>query len=270
MKLEVLNKNGESLGREVELPASVFGLEIGDKLEHVVYLAVKQYNANQRQGTHKTKERAEIKGSTRKFKRQKGTGTARVGSVKSPVLIGGGRVFGPRPRTYSVQLNKKVKQLARKAVLSAKARDGEILLVEDFTFDSPRTKEYINFLSALKVNTQKTVLLIDVPAAPKAPTVLQRPHKPRGSRKAEQYATAMKTYNESLGKFQEAAAAYEVQLDSYEQELDNIYTYVALSARNLPKAEVVNAKDFNVYQILNANKVILTEGALERIAAQLG
>lgn len=270
MKLEVLNKKGESLGREVELPANVFGLELNDKLEHVVYLAVKQYNAHQRQGTHKAKERAEITGSTRKLKRQKGTGTARAGSIKSPVFRGGGRVFGPRPRTYSVQLNKKVKQLARKAVLSAKAQNGEILVVEDFTFDAPKTKDYIKFLSGLNADGQKTLLLVNAPNAPEAPAFPQRPYKPRGYRKAEQYAAAMKTYNESLGELPKMSEVYENDLDAYEKELDQVYTHVALSARNLPKAEVVNARDFNVYQILNANKIILTEGALKKLSEQLG
>jgi large subunit ribosomal protein L4 len=131
MKLEVFNIKGESLGRDLELSDNVFGLELNEKHDHVVYLAVKQFLAAQRQGTHKAKERGEIQGSTRKIKKQKGTGTARAGSIKNPVFRGGGRVFGPRPRNYGIQLNKKVKQLARRAALSAKAQEGAIIVVED-------------------------------------------------------------------------------------------------------------------------------------------
>ncbi|MEN0003709.1 MAG: 50S ribosomal protein L4 [Bacteroidota bacterium] len=156
MKLEVLNIQGEKTGREVELPEDVFGIEPN---EHVVYLSVKQYLANQRQGTHKSKERNEIVGSTRKLKRQKGTGTARAGSIKSPVFRGGGRIFGPKPRNYGFKLNKKVKRLARKSALSSKASAGGILIVEDFSFEAPKTKEYLNILQNLKVAEQKTILV---------------------------------------------------------------------------------------------------------------
>lgn len=148
MKLEVLNKDGQSTGRSVELPQSVFGIEPN---AHAVYLAVKQYNAAQRQGTHKAKERNEIARSTKKLKRQKGTGTARAGSAKSPVFRGGGRVFGPKPRNYSFKLNKKVKELARFSALSDKAINGMIKVVEDFQLDTPSTKSYINVLSNLNV-----------------------------------------------------------------------------------------------------------------------
>ena len=156
MKLEVLNIQGENTGRSVELPENVFGVEPN---EHAVYLVVKQYLANQRQGTHKSKERGEVAGSTKKLKRQKGTGTARFGDIKNPIFRGGGRIFGPRPRNYSSKLNKKVKRLARNSALSSKLSAGEIIIVEDFSFDSPKTREYINILDSLKVNGEKTLLV---------------------------------------------------------------------------------------------------------------
>ncbi len=157
MKVEVLNIQGQSTGRSVDLPDEIFGVQPN---EHAIYLAVKQYNAAQRQGTHKAKERGEIKGSTRKIKRQKGTGTARAGSLKNPLFRGGGRVFGPRPRNYNLDLNKKVKRLARKSALSSKMTDGKIVILEDFTFDQPKTKEYKNILNNLKLADQKTLLVI--------------------------------------------------------------------------------------------------------------
>ncbi|MCI5081864.1 MAG: 50S ribosomal protein L4 [Saprospiraceae bacterium] len=156
MKLEVLNIQGGSTGRSVELPENVFGVEPN---EHAVYLAVKQYLAHQRQGTHKSKERGEVAGSTKKIKRQKGTGTARAGDIKSPVFRGGGRIFGPRPRTYTIKLNKKVKRLARNSALSSKMADGNLIIVEDFSFDSPKTKEYVNILNSLNANGEKTLLV---------------------------------------------------------------------------------------------------------------
>jgi len=156
MKLEVVNIQGQPTGRDVELPEDIFGIEPN---EHAVYLAVKQYLANQRQGTHKSKERNEVAGSTRKIKRQKGTGTARAGDIKNPIFRGGGRIFGPRPRNYGLRLNKKVKRLARLSALSGKASAGEILVVEDFSFESPKTKEYINILDALKVKDTKSLLV---------------------------------------------------------------------------------------------------------------
>lgn len=156
MKLEVLNIQGESTGRSVDLPDDIFGVEPN---EHAVYLAVKQYLANQRQGTHKAKERNEIVGSTRKIKRQKGTGTARAGDIKNPIFRGGGRIFGPRPRTYTVRLNKKTKRLARISALSTKAGAGQIKVVEDFSFEAPKTKEYLNILRNLKVDDQKCMLV---------------------------------------------------------------------------------------------------------------
>ena len=157
MELSVLNIKGQATGKTVSLSDEVFGIEPN---EHVVYLDVKQYLANQRQGTHKSKERAEVSYSTRKIKRQKGTGGARAGSIKSPVFVGGGRVFGPRPRDYSFKLNKKVKALARKSVLSQKAKANGISVVEDFTFDAPKTKQYLSFLSALSLTGKKTLLIL--------------------------------------------------------------------------------------------------------------
>lgn len=203
MKLEVLNIQGEKTGRSVDLPEDIFGIEPN---EHAVYLAVKQFLANQRQGTHKAKERGEVAGSTRKIKRQKGTGTARAGDIKSPVFRGGGRIFGPRPRKYTVRLNKKVKRLARKSALSDMAAAGNILVVEDFSFEAPKTKEFINILQQLDVNGQKAVLVTS----------------------------------------------------DFEKE-------VYLSSRNVPKTSTVRATDLNTYEIMNAGKLILSEGAVEKI-----
>ena len=203
MKLEVLTIDGKKSGKQVELPEDIFGIEPN---EHAVYLAVKQYNANQRQGTHKSKERGEVKGSTRKIKRQKGTGTARAGDIKNPLFRGGGRIFGPRPRNYGFKLNKKVKQLARKSALSSKASDGKILIVEDFTFDAPQTKQYVNILNNLELGHQKTLLVTG----------------------------------------------------DHDQML-------VLSSRNLQKANVARAQDLNVYQILDAATLIVSEGAIEKI-----
>ena len=156
MKLEVVNIQGQKTGREVDLPEDIFGIEPND---HAVYLAVKQYLANQRQGTHKAKERGEVAGSTRKLKRQKGTGTARFGDIKNPLFRGGGRVFGPRPRNYGIKLNKKVHRLARKSALSSKAASGEILVVEDFSFATPRTREFVNILNNLQLADKKAILV---------------------------------------------------------------------------------------------------------------
>lgn len=157
MELKVVNKDGQETGKTVTLPEKVFGIEPND---HSIYLDVKQYLANQRQGTHKAKERAEINGSTRKLKRQKGTGTARAGSIKSPVFRGGGRIFGPRPRDYSFKLNKKVKILARKSALTHKAKEDNIIVIEDFTFENPKTNDYISFLKALELNNTKTLMVL--------------------------------------------------------------------------------------------------------------
>ena len=207
MNLEVLNIQGTSTGKSVELPKDVFGIEPN---EHAVWLAVKAYLANQRQGNHKSKERNEIKGSTRKLFRQKGTGNARRGDIKSPLLRGGGRVFGPKPRDYSQKVNKKVSRLARKSALSSKAADGNVVVIEDFSFDAPQTKAYVNILSSLNLDGKKTLLV--------------------------------------TGEHEK-----------------NVY----LSSRNLPKAAVTRAQDLNTYQILHANTLILSEGAIEKIVANV-
>jgi large subunit ribosomal protein L4 len=156
MELSVLKNTGEDTGRKVTLPDSIFNIEPND---HAIYLDVKQILANKRQGTHKSKERAEIAGSTRKIKKQKGTGTARAGSIKSPVFRGGGRVFGPKPRDYSFKLNKKVKVLARKSVLSYKAKESNISVLEDFNFEAPKTKNYLKLLNDLALVDKKTLLI---------------------------------------------------------------------------------------------------------------
>ena len=157
MEVSVLNIKGENTGRKVTLDESIFGIEPN---EHVVYLAVRQYLAAQRQGTHKSKERSEISGSTRKLGRQKGGGGARRGDINSPLLVGGARVFGPTPRDYNFKLNKKVKQLARKSALSQKAIDNALIVVEDFTFDAPSTKAFVDVLNNLKVSEKKQLFVL--------------------------------------------------------------------------------------------------------------
>jgi large subunit ribosomal protein L4 len=157
MDVSVLKHSGEDTGRKVKLSKEVFGVEPND---HAIYLDVKQYLANQRQGTHKSKERADIAGSTRKIKKQKGTGTARAGSIKSPIFRGGGRVFGPEPRDYSFKLNKKLKVVARRSALAYKAKDKSISVLEDFTFEAPKTTQYIKMLEALALNGKKTLLVL--------------------------------------------------------------------------------------------------------------
>ena len=203
MKLEVFNIQGEKTGRSVELPADVFGVEPN---EHAVYLAVKSYLAAQRQGTHKAKERGEVAGSTRKIKRQKGTGTARAGSIKSGTIRGGGRMFGPRPRNYQIRLNTKVARLARKSALSDKAANGNIVVVEDFSFDAPSTKSFRGFLDSVSASGKKSLFVTP----------------------------------------------------DYEKD-------VYLSSRNLPKSSVAQASNINTYQVMNANTLILSEGAIEKI-----
>lgn len=158
MELTVYNIKGEDTGKKVTLNDEVFA--IAEPNEHAVYLDVKQYLANQRQGTHKAKERSEVSGSTKKLGRQKGGGGARRGDINSPVLVGGGRVFGPRPRNYSFKLNKKVKALARRSALTFKAQGGQIVVVEDFNFEAPKTKEFVNFAKNIKVYGEKTVLVL--------------------------------------------------------------------------------------------------------------
>ena len=157
MELNVLNIEGKETGRKVKLNAAVFGIEPND---HAIYLDVKSHLANKRQGTHKAKERAEIAGSTRKIKKQKGTGTARAGSIKNPLFKGGGRVFGPTPRDYSQKVNKKVKRLARKSALSIKAKQKAIVVLEDFQMDKPHTKDYLKMLAALGLADKKSMLVL--------------------------------------------------------------------------------------------------------------
>ena len=203
MKVDVLNINGSSTGRSVELPSSIFGVEVN---EHAVYLAVKQYNAAQRQGTHKAKEKGEVTASTRKIKKQKGTGTARAGSLKSPVFRGGGRVFGPRPRKYDIKLNKKVKALARASALTYKANNGGLAIVENFNFDAPKKKSFVEVLTGLKVSDKKSLFVT-------------------------------------------------------ESHLPNVY----VSSRNIPTTNVVSVDELNTYQIMNANSVVFSEGAISKL-----
>jgi len=157
MKVAVVDKNGKETGRQVTLSKEVFAIDPND---HAVYLDVKQYLANQRQGTHKAKERAEITGSTRKIKKQKGTGTARAGSIKSGLFKGGGRMFGPRPRNYSFKLNKNIKRLARKSALSMKANEKAIVVLEDFTMDAPKTQEFTQVLKSLGLENKKSLIVL--------------------------------------------------------------------------------------------------------------
>ena len=157
MEVSVYNIKGEDTGRKVTLNESIFGIEPND---HAIYLAVKQFMANQRQGTHKSKERSEISGSTRKIGRQKGGGGARRGDMNSPVLVGGGRVFGPKPRDYSFKLNKKVKALARKSALSYKAQNNAIVVVEDFNFEQPKTKAFVEMVNNLKISDKKLLMVL--------------------------------------------------------------------------------------------------------------
>ena len=157
MKVAVLDSKGKDTGRKADLSDAVFAI---DPNNHAIYLDVKQYLAHQRQGTHKSKERAEIAGSTRKIKKQKGTGTARAGSIKSPVFRGGGRIFGPRPKDYSQKLNKNVKRLARKSALSIKAGEKSIVVVEDFNLDAPKTKDFLQVLKSLGIDNKKSLVVL--------------------------------------------------------------------------------------------------------------
>ena len=207
MKVAVLDINGKDTGRKAELSKDVFAIEPNN---HAVYLDVKQYLANQRQGTHKAKERAEIAGSTRKIKKQKGTGTARAGSIKSGIFKGGGRIFGPRPRNYSFKLNKNLKRLARKSALSIKANENAIVVMEDFNFDAPKTKNFTAILKALDIQDKKSLFV--------------------------------------LGAIN-----------------NNVY----LSSRNFEGSEVVTNSELSTYKILNANKLVLLESALEGIESNL-
>ena len=157
MELAIYNKEGQDTGRKAQLNDAVFAIEAN---EQAVYLDVKQYLANQRQGTHKSKERSEVSGSTRKLHKQKGGGGSRIDDINSPVLVGGGRVFGPRPRDYRFKLNRKVKDLARKSALTVKAQENQITIVEDFTFEVPKTKDFVNFAKNLKVDGKKLLLVL--------------------------------------------------------------------------------------------------------------
>lgn len=203
MELKVVNTKGKETAKKVELSDTIFGIEPND---HAIYLDVKLTLANKRQGTHKSKERADIAGSTRKIKKQKGTGTARAGSIKSPVFRGGGRVFGPRPRNYTFKLNKKVKQLARKSALSYKAKDNSIMVLEDISFETPKTKEFNIILNNLNLAFTKVLFVTN-------------------------------------------------------DENNNFYK----SAKNVNGAKVVAAGNVNTYDILNANKVVISEGSFETI-----
>ena len=203
MELAVYNINGEDTGRKVMLNDDVFAVETS---EHAVYLDVKQYLANQRQGTHKSKERSEVSGSTRKLHKQKGGGGSRIGDINSPVLVGGGRVFGPRPRDYRFKLNKKVKQLARRSALTEKLRANQIKVVENLNFEAPKTKDFVKFAKNIEAEGKKILLVL-----------------------AEQNKN------------------------------------VFLSARNVPNARVINAKDLNTYALMKSNAVIVTEGSIDVI-----
>jgi large subunit ribosomal protein L4 len=157
MNLEVLNIKGEKTGRSVQLADEIFAIEPND---HVLYLDVKRYQINQRQGTHKAKERNELKGSTRKLRKQKGGGGARIGDIKSPLLRGGGRIFGPRPRNYDIKLNQKEKVIARKSALSYKSKENKIIVVENFDLAAPKTKDYVSILAALNLGSEKSLLVL--------------------------------------------------------------------------------------------------------------
>jgi large subunit ribosomal protein L4 len=273
MKLEVFDINGKALGRQVELPSDVFGIELNKNVEHVVYLAVKQYLANQRQGTHKSKERNEVAGSTRKLHRQKGTGGSRKGSIKNPLYRGGGRIFGPRPRNYELKLNKKVTRLARKAALTNMAVENRIFIVEDFKFEAPKTKKYLAFLSSLSTSKgslaeNKSILLLNVPSTPLAP---EAPKKPQGTRGRKEHLKhdLLKKFEVELSEYEKAFTSYEIALSEHENKLKDIYTNIALSCRNIPNADVINAANFNVYQVLNADYIVLSESSISKITEVL-
>jgi large subunit ribosomal protein L4 len=207
MELSIYNISGKETGKKISLSDEIFGSAPN---EHVIWLDVKHFLANQRQGTHKAKEKAEVSRTTKKLKKQKGTGGARAGSMKSPLMKGGGRVFGPRPRDYDFKLNKKVKVLARKSALSDKAQNGKISILENFTFEAPKTKSYLDLLSAFEFTNTKTLMIL--PANDK-----------------------------------------------------NVY----LSGRNLPKNRVVSVDSLNTYDLVNAERLIILESAVEKIQSSL-
>ena len=199
MELAVLNAQGQQTGRTVVLSDAVFGVEAND---HAIYLDVKQYLADQRQGTHKAKQRNEVAGSTRKLKRQKGTGGARCGSIKSPLFPGGGRIFGPVPRDYSFKLNKKLKRLARRSALTYKAQAGAISVIENLAMEAPKTKQVVALTQALKVENKKVLLIL-----------------PEGNANLQ------------------------------------------LSCRNIPSVKPILAENINTYEVMNANVLVMVEGA---------
>jgi large subunit ribosomal protein L4 len=203
MELKVLNIEGKETGNKVTLSDAIFGIEPND---HAIYLDVKQYLANQRQGTHKSKQRNEVSGSTRKLHKQKGTGGSRKGSIKSPVFRGGGRIFGPQPRDYHFKLNKKMKALARMSALSYKAKNNDIVILEDFSFETPKTKNFISLVNNLKMNDKKALMVT-------------------------------------------------ANID------ENLY----LSSRNLQKSKVITASDINTYDLLHADKLVLTASSVKSI-----
>jgi large subunit ribosomal protein L4 len=200
MQIDVLNIQGQPTGRSIELPEEIFGTEPN---EHVVYLAVKQYLAAQRQGTHKVKTRAEVQGASRKLHKQKGTGGARKGNIRNPLYKGGGTIFGPKPHRYTIKLNRKVKDLAKISALSSKAKENAIVIVEDITMDVPKTKTFLGILDSLNVGNKKALFVIP-------------------------------DYN------------------------DNLY----LSSRNIPNAAATLLSDINTYDIINADVLVMTEGAV--------
>jgi large subunit ribosomal protein L4 len=203
MDIKVVDTKGKETSKKVTLADSIYGIEPND---HAIYLDVKQYLAANRQGTHKSKERADIAGSTRKIKKQKGTGTARAGSIKSPIFRGGGRVFGPRPRNYDFKLNTKLKRLARRSALSIKAKNGNIIVMSDIQFADAKTKEFMNVMSNNNLAFDKVLIVLP-------------------------------------------------------EDNKNVY----LSSRNVQGANVVTADSLNTYEIVNANKVVIVEGAVEKI-----
>jgi len=207
MELSLLNIKGKDTGKKVVLSDDIFAVEPNN---HAIYLDVKQYLAHQRQGTHKAKERAEVSFSTKKVKKQKGTGGARAGSRKSPIFVGGGTIFGPRPRTYGFKVNKKVKDLARKSAFSHKLKESNVTVLENFTLKAPKTKDYLAILKDLSFETKKTLLVIA-----------------------------------------------------------DIDKNIILSSRNLKKAKVVSVDQINTYDLVNADKVVISEGSVSKIEALL-
>lgn len=207
MELSVIQYTGVDTGKKVTLSKDIFGIVPND---HAIYMDIRHIQDNKRQGTHKTKEKGEVVGSTRKIKKQKGTGGARAGSIKSPLFKGGGRVFGPRPKDYGFKINKKLKQLAKKSVLTYKAQKGGIAILEDFGFELPKTKNYVEMLNRLQLGAQKTLLILSV-----------------------------------------------------------VNKNIVLASRNIPHSKVMLADQINTYDLLNANKLLICETALEKINQNL-